>query len=425
MTNYAPVPGTQDIFPEYHKYLTFLKKVFRHELRKNWFWRISNPLFQSLEMMEQVLPDSIDDLEKSQSGVLRNNPNIATLRAYVDSNEAEKIQPVYHYYMESFIKRGLDDAANEVNMFWGEILGESDPILDAISLYITYITLNKIGLSKTFEIRVNTSGIEKEKVKYKEELISFYENKKHLLTPESQEKLEKNPILLLASEEEDEKILASQAPIMTKFLKKDSKAHHAKFLEYLDVLEIPYTQDHTLIGDFHYNTQSLWELRTLEGIQISKGARSNDLWKHMWIPKEVPSFGFYTNTKVVVEMLQAKNIKIKNKDKIDLFFVQLGDEAKKSVLSLSLEAREAGINTVVSLGTPSMKEQMLKAQRSEAKFVVMVWVMEARSGVYQVRDSVAGTQEEVNKDELIEYIIAKIGDDRLDFYCPANDLIEG
>jgi histidyl-tRNA synthetase len=47
-----------------------------------------------------------------------------------------------------------------------------------------------------------------------------------------------------------------------------------------------------------------------------------------------------------------------------LFFVQLGDDAKKIVLPVSLQARDAGINTVVSLGTPSMKEQMLKANRS-------------------------------------------------------------
>ncbi|MDF1682954.1 MAG: hypothetical protein P1U46_04560 [Patescibacteria group bacterium] len=44
------------------------------------------------------------------------------------------------------------------------------------------------------------------------------------------------------------------------------------------------------------------------------------------------------------------------------------------------------MNTVVSLGTPSMKEQMLKAQRSRAKYIVMVGIMEARNGIFQVRN---------------------------------------
>ncbi|MBF0913741.1 hypothetical protein HXK64_02140, partial [Candidatus Gracilibacteria bacterium] len=106
----------------------------------------------------------------------------------------------------------------------------------------------------------------------------------------------------------------------------------------------------------------------------------------------------------------------------DLFFVQLGDEAKKVVLPISIKAREAGINTVISLGTPSMKEQMLKAQKSEAKFVVMVGVMEAKNGVFQVRNQVNGSQCEVKKDELIDYIIGKIGKENLDFYSPIDDL---
>jgi histidyl-tRNA synthetase len=107
-----------------------------------------------------------------------------------------------------------------------------------------------------------------------------------------------------------------------------------------------------------------------------------------------------------------------------LFFVQLGDEAKKQVIPLSIEARNSWINTVISLWTPSMKEQMLKANRIWAKFVVMVWLMEARNWVYQVRNNISWTQEEVKKEDLIKYIIEKIGKDKLDFYCPAKDLIK-
>jgi histidyl-tRNA synthetase len=90
---------------------------------------------------------------------------------------------------------------------------------------------------------------------------------------------------------------------------------------------------------------------------------------------------------------------------------------------LSLAAREAWINTAVSLWTPSMKEQMLKANRSWAKYVVMVWIMEARSWVFQVRNTIDWTQTEVKKEELIDYIVEKIWKDKLDFYEPSRDLL--
>jgi hypothetical protein len=48
-------------------------------------------------------------------------------------------------------------------------------------------------------------------------------------------------------------------------------------------------------------------------------------------------------------MLRENNIKIKNKDELDLYFIQLGDDAKKIVFNLSLDAREKGIKTMVSL----------------------------------------------------------------------------
>jgi len=78
-------------------------------------------------------------------------------------------------------------------------------------------------------------------------LKSFYENKRQYLTDESLSKLDSNPLMLLDAKTEDEKILASSAPKMIKYLKKDSKEHYAKVKEYLDILEVPYEEDSSLV----------------------------------------------------------------------------------------------------------------------------------------------------------------------------------
>jgi histidyl-tRNA synthetase len=139
--------------------------------------------------------------------------------------------------------------------------------------------------------------------------------------------------------------------------------------------------------------------------------------------KEVGATWFCVNVDCLIEMLRENNMKIKNKDELDLYFIQLWDDAKKIVFNLSLEAREKWIKTMVSLWTPSMKEQILKAQRVWAKFIVICGIMEAKNRVFQVRDMTKWTQEEVKRDELLEYIINKIWKENLDFYCPARDLI--
>lgn len=389
---------TNDIFPDDHKYLTFLKKVFRHEFRKNWFRRISTDILEDWKFRESA--------EKW------------IMSAYINNNISEEIQPVYYYYMDHFFEQW-----KQIERIWAEIIWVNDPILDAISIYITYSVLNQIWLKDSFKISINSNGVEKEKIKYSEELQNFYENKKHILTEKSIKLLEKNPIELLLSDDEDEQIIAEQAPSIIKFLKKDSKVHYAKFKEYLDILEIPYIEDHKLVSKKDYFTNSIWEFKWNNWEKICWWARYNKLATKIWNSKDIPATWFYTNANVLINMLKERNIKLKNKDEIDLFFVQLWDEAKSLVLPLSLDARRAGINTVVALWTPSMKEQMLKANRSNAKYIVLVWLMEARNGIFQVKDTVLWTQEEVKKQDLIEYIIWKIWADKLDFYVPTDDLI--
>ena len=87
---------TKNILPDDHKYLTFLKKVFRHEFRKNWFRRIST--------------DILED------GVFRSSAEKWIMKAYLNNNCVEEIQPIYYYYMDHFLSNDIQD-----ERIWGEI----------------------------------------------------------------------------------------------------------------------------------------------------------------------------------------------------------------------------------------------------------------------------------------------------------------
>ncbi len=329
---------------------------------------------------------------------------------------------MYYYYIEKFFRQSRDQ--KECYIIGGEVIGETDPVIDAQMIYLSYTCLKKMGLADDIVIRVNSYGNEKEMTKFREYLEDFYANKKHNLTPETLEKMEKNILSVFTTKNEDEKILLESTTPIKKFLKKDSKAHYESVIEYLTILGVPFIEDHTLFFNEDYYTNTVWSIRTGEGTLISRGGRYDTLSQRIWDTKMYPASGFAFDSMVLIDFLRDKNISIRDKDKIDLYFVQLWPEPKKAVLPLTLEAREKWINTLSSLGTPSMKEQILKAQRIGARFVVLVGVMEARSGVFQVRDIQEGTQEEVKSEEIIDYIISKIGKENLDFYEPSRDLIK-
>ena len=422
---------TKNIFPDDHKYLTFLKKVFRHEFRKNGFRRLSTPFFEEKKYFENIFPSRVDEniisfkLSEGSEVWLNPHPSIFNLKAYIDWEKSEEIQPVYNYFMDRFYPKNKDNSIEWKFLFWGDVIWENDVIIDIQNLFITTNILNKVGLEWKYDIKLNFIWIKKEIDKYKEKLTDFYSDKKHLLTEEGLKYLEDDILKLLSSTDEDEQILAKSAPLIEKSYKKDSKKDVIILKEYLEVLGLEYTLDNTLFGDYDFNDGVIWEIKLKwDSENLAKWYWYNELSNLMWELKEISWSWFWVDVFKIIDVLKENNISILNKDKLDLFFVQLWDEAKKVVLPLSLAAREAWINTSISLWTPSMKEQMLKANRSQATYVVMVWLMEARNWLFQVRNIANWTQEEVKKEDLIDYVINKIWKDSLDFYDPSRDLLE-
>lgn len=55
--------------------------------------------------------------------------------------------------------------------------------------------------------------------------------------------------------------------------------------------------------------------------------------------------------------------------------------------------------------------------------MAIIGIMEAKKGVCLLKDMVAGTQEEVKLDELLNFIVSKIGPKALDFYSPSKDFV--
>jgi histidyl-tRNA synthetase len=82
--------------------------------------------------------------------------------------------------------------------------------------------------------------------KYSQELANFFENKKQVMSEDTAAAYEDNVFSPFYSSDEDDKILASSAPSIVKFLKKDNKKHYEDFCSYLTDLDIPFVQDHTL-----------------------------------------------------------------------------------------------------------------------------------------------------------------------------------
>lgn len=430
------VRGMQDIFGEYQRYFTFLKKVARHEFRTNGFTRISTPILEMKSLIVRWSGEGSDVVTKEmfdftdkwwREVVLKPEWTPGVMRAYLEQM-LEEPQPVQLYYIEPHFRydRPQKGRYRQFHQIGAEIIGEEDPILDAKMIYIMKNLLDSVGLNGTYTIKINSLGVEKEREKYLLELQSFFENKKHLLDETDIARLEKNPLRILDSKNPDVQELLKVAPKITDFLKKDSKEFYEKVKEYLNILWVPYQEDQTLVRGLDYYSHTVWEFvddtgRTQDAFW--GGWRYNSLSKTLGYKHEVPAVGFALGAERIIETMMEKGVKLKNKDTIHLYIIQLGDDAKKLALPLNIEARNKGLNSLISLGTPSMKVQLKKANKVGARFVIIIGIMEAKKQVCQLKDMEKGTQEEVPLSEVLEHVINHVESNSLSFYHPSRDWI--
>ena len=429
----------KDLLPDFHKYFTFLKKVARHEFRKTWFKRITTPVLEKKELFVRSIWEWTDVVDKEMYNVLdkrgrdlvmKPESTAAVMRSYIQSDMQSQPQPVYLYYIEPHFRydRPQKWRYREFWQIWGEIIWENDPILDAQAIFRWYNILTNAWLEETkdFKVQINSIWTSKDREKFKLSLQDFYENKKHILCEDCKSRLHTNPLRLLDCKKEDCSILKAEAPEITSFFKKDSTEHYAKLKKYLDLMEVPYEENKFLVRWLDYYSHTVWEFVSWETKSQNAygwGWRYDWLAKAIWHNSEIPAVGFALWVERIIEAMFEKWVRIRDKDDISLYFIQSWDDAKEVVIPLAIEARKRWINTLTSLWTPSLKNQLKKADRIWARYVAIIWMMEAKNWTCQIKDMQAWTQEEVKQSELIDYIISKIWEENLDFYSPARDLM--
>lgn len=428
------VRGMQDIFGEYQRYFTFLKKVARHEFRKNGFTRITTPIIEVKDLIMHSAGDSSDIVTKElyefkdkkwRDLVLKPESTPWVMRAYLENCLADT-QPVQLYYIEPHFRYGRPQKGRyrQFHQIGAEIIGEQDAILDAKMIHIMASILDAVWLEGKYTIKINSLGVQKEREKYIQELEAFLKARKHLLDEVDLARLEKNPLRVLDTKNEEVRELFQIAPKITDFLKGDSYSFYNRVKEYLDILGITYEEDPTLVRWLDYYSHTVWEFvdgswRTQDA--YGGGGRYDQLSKSIWYKDAVPAVGFAFGAERVIEGMMDSWVKIRNKDMIQLFFISLGDEAKKLSLPLNREALNRGINSLLGLGAPSLKAQLKKANRFWAQYVAIIGVMEAKKRVCQLKDMIRGTQVEMPLTELIPHLITMIGEENLDFYHPSRD----
>lgn len=417
----------QDFLPDDHEYLTYIKKVLRHRCRQAGFRRITPALVNQIDVMEQGMGQTGDELAQEHGVVSDKNgdrealvracPLASIARAYVQNEMSEWPQPVELYYIDSFLRRNKDAALVEEIDFGVHVMGSSDPALSAQIIYMAAKIIEDLGLKEMYSLQINYIGSEESRKVYLEDLKNFYYDKQRSMTEEAMKDYERGDYLrLLQNDDEDMAILAQLAPKLENYLNKEDKEQYENLKAYLDELNIEYRENKSLFGADHYTAHTVFEFW-----HNDKGAQqkmfcggSNDEIIEKFGGEKINIMGVSTDCKQLIAEMKEHGIRVPHKDHLQIFVAQLGVNAKKKALSLLQQLRDNGIQAVGAMGTGSMRTQLDMATDFGVKFCLLLGEIEVREGMVIVRDMKAGTQESVPINKVIQIMEERIGKEKID-----------
>lgn len=421
------VRGTFDILPDEHKYYSYVKKVARHRFRQAGFRRISTPVLESTELFTRGVGQGTDIVskemytfedKKGRSLTLKPESTAPVVRSYLNNGLQNLPQPQLLYYIEPHFRydRPQKGRFRQFFQMGVEAIGESDPSMDAQTIYVMWQILRDLKIEDRFTLQINSIGSQEDREKYKEALVDYYTGKEHSLCEDCRRRMGDNPLRLLDCKEEDCQILAKLAPKFQGYLSEESKEHYGQVKAYLDELGVGYEENEQLVRGLDYYTHTVFEFWDKhEGAQnaIGGGGRYDGLVGLLG-GQATPAVGWAAGMERVIWHMKEAGVEIPHKDHLEVFVAALGFEAKKKSMKLLFDLREEGVQSVGALGQASMKNQLKQADKFGVPWTVIMGQVEVQEGIAIIRDMKTGAQEIVPYEEVVEEVVNRIAEDEID-----------
>jgi histidyl-tRNA synthetase len=413
--------GTHDLLPEDFRYLDFVQKTVEKRLKDFGFGRISTPVFEFKDLFVRTSGETADIVEKelyafaSASGkeyALKPEGTAGVVRAYIQHGMHCLPQPVMLYYLEPHFRHDRPQAGRfrQFYQFGFEIIGESDPALDAQAIALAHGIHEDLGIASRLSLQINSLGCAECRTKFSAALQEFYFDKKRSLCETCQTRLEKNPLRLLDCKEEDCHLLASLAPKLSEFICPDCHTHQAQVEEFLDELGISFQKNPTLVRGLDYYTRTVFEFwDEKEGAQnaVGGGGRYDNLIKKLGGP-ETPALGYAGGIERIISHIKSAQVSLPAENAPQIFLAALGQTAKVYGLKLLEELREAGMRAVGVLGKSSVKAQLKLADRYQTPFTLILGQIELNNDSIIIRNMKKGSQESVRLKEVVKVMKKKL-----------------
>ena len=410
------IRGMNDLLPADSNIWSFLDSTISNLLLSYGYKYCRTPNIESTETFARAIGEVTDIVEKEMYTWKDNNGDSLTLRPegtagvvrmMIEHNlPREGIQKVFYNGPMFRHERPQKGRYRQFHQVGAEVFGVSDAKIDAELISITQILWKTLGIDA--ELEINSLGSAQSRASYREILSGYFNDNKDQLDEDSLRRLKTNPLRILDSKNKELESLISGAPKMIDHLDDDSNDHFNVLKNYLKSLDISYKVNPKLVRGLDYYNQTVFEWISNDlGAQgtICGGGRYDGLVEKMG-GNATPAIGFAMGLERIALLIEDKSDQIINK-RPHLYFASIGDSANIESMNLSKKIIEAlphiTITNDMSIGT--LKNQMKKANKSEADFAMILGEQELSEGHISIKPLKGqGVQQSIKLEGIIHHL---------------------
>jgi len=410
------VKGMHDLLPEDIGRWQYVEETVRYLMSLYGYIEIRTPLVESTGLFSRAIGEVTDIVEKEMytfadrngdSLSLRPEGTASCVRAGIENglfhNQQQRLWYMGPMFRHERPQKGRYRQFHQVGV---ETFGFPGPDIDAELILMTARLWSMLGL-RGLRLELNSLGTPESRAVYREELVAYLEQHRDELDEDSLRRLEHNPLRVLDSKNPQMKAVIDGAPVLTDYLDEESRTHFEQLTARLAENDVGFQVNPRLVRGLDYYSRTVFEWITDElGAQsaVCAGGRYDALVA-MLGGKETPAIGFAIGLERIVELLKGQDAPYIEQSP-DLYMVFIGDEAEQKGLMLAEQLREDGISAIAHCGGGSLKSQMKKADRSGARFTLLLGEEELASNKVVIKD-MSGLSEQVSVeiDQLAAYMI--------------------
>ncbi len=380
------------------------------------FSEIRPPVFEPTELFARSIGLDTDVVSKEmytfedrdESMIsLRPEATASVCRAYIEHHMQQLPQPVKLYYMGPMFRRERPQKGRyrQFYQIGAEVLGGSDaPGIDAEVIYMVMTFFDKLAL-QGLELGINSIGCRECRPKYVEVLRAALIRVKEKLGPDSQRRIETNPLRVLDSKLESEQEIIATLPRMAAHLCPECAEHFAEVKRQLELRGIIYRENWRLVRGLDYYMRTTFEI-TAQGLgsqnAVCGGGRYDGLVELLGGPP-TKGIGFAIGEDRLILSLQESG-KAPAPLRPDIYIAWMGEKAFATAIRAAKDLRAAGYRVELPAIEQKFGKALSQADKLGSRYALILGEDEVTSGEWTLKTLFDGSQEKYTETELLEYL---------------------